>query len=46
MIVEDEQILFKNGYLDKIHSPIITTGNELVGDDIVAFSRQLDRWQL
>lgn len=46
MIAEDEQILFKNGYLDKIHAPIITTGNELVGDSIANFSKQLDRWQL
>ena len=46
MIAEDEQILFKNGYLDKIHPTIITTGNELIGEEITAFSSQLDRWQL
>ena len=46
MLAEDEQILFKNGYLDKIHPTIITTGNELIGEEIAAFSSQLDRWQL
>ena len=42
MIVEDQQVLFSQGYMDAIHSPIITTGNELSGNDIVAFSRQLN----
>ncbi len=46
MIAEDEQILFRNGYIEKIHTPIITTGNELAGDEISDFSKQLDRWQL
>lgn len=46
MIAEDEQIFFKSGYMNKIHSPIITTGNELASDDIAIFSRELDRWQL
>ena len=46
MIAEDEQILFQNGYIEKIHSPIITTGNELSGNMIAEFARHLDRWQL
>ncbi len=46
MIAGDEQILFKNKYVDKIKSPIITTGNELQGAEIASFSKQLDRWQL
>lgn len=46
MIAGDEQILFKNGYVDRTHSPIITTGNELMGEAIADFSRQLDRWEL
>lgn len=46
MIAEDEQILFKNGYVEKINSPIITTANELKGDEIATFSKQLNRWQL
>ena len=30
LINEDEQIFFVNDYQERIHSPIITTGNELV----------------
>ena len=46
MITEDQQILFKEGLLEAIHSPVITTGNELSGDRIVEFSRQLNVKQL
>lgn len=46
MVAEDEQILYKNQYVEKINSPIITTGNELAGDKIGEFSQQLDRFQL
>lgn len=46
MIEGDEQILFAKGYVEKIHSPIITTGNELEGEEISRFSKKLDRWQL
>lgn len=46
LLAEDAQILFRHDYVQKIHSPIITTGNELSGDEIGAFSRKLDRWQL
>ena len=46
LIAEDEQILFRGNYVNKINSPIITTGNELSGDEIGAFSKQLDRLQL
>ena len=42
MIAEDRQILFEQGFSEVIHSPIITTGNELSGEDIVDFSKQLD----
>ncbi|MBR4223189.1 MAG: phage head-tail adapter protein [Oscillospiraceae bacterium] len=38
----DEQVFFSGNYKERIGSPIITTGNELVKDDIAAFSRQLD----
>ena len=41
LIQNDAQILFSGGWPEKIHSPIITTGNELAGEAIVAFSRQL-----
>ena len=46
MIAEDEQILFRNGYVEKINAPIITTGNELSGEDIVSFSKELDCFEL
>lgn len=46
MIAKDEQILFKNDYVKKINTPIITTANELIGNEISDFSKQLDRWQL
>ena len=42
MIAEDQQVLFSQGFHEAIHSPIITTGNELSGDEIAEFSRQLD----
>lgn len=42
LISEDEQIFFASDYRERIHSPIITTGNELVKQQIVDFSRQLD----
>ena len=42
MIAEDPQVLFACGFDKTIHSPIITTGNELSGDAIAEFSRKLD----
>lgn len=42
LIKEDEQIFFKNGYQKRIGSPIITTGNELVKQQITDFSKKLD----
>ena len=42
VIMRDSQILFADSYLEKTGSPIITTGNELKGDAIAAFSKQLD----
>ena len=41
MIAEDQQVLFRDGFQETVHSPIITTGNELAGDEIVTFSKQL-----
>lgn len=41
LILGDEQILFKNDYVSKINSPIITTGNELVKEQIADFSKKL-----
>jgi len=42
MIAGDEQVLFAQDYVKKTGSPIITTGNELKGDAIAEFSRQLN----
>ena len=42
LILADEQIFFRQGYQARIHSPIITTGNELSKQQIAAFSRQLN----
>ena len=42
MIEEDQQVLFSRDFRTAIHSPVITTGNELSGDEIAEFSRQLD----
>ncbi|MCR4679428.1 MAG: phage head-tail adapter protein [Lachnospiraceae bacterium] len=41
MIAEDEQILFREKFLKKTGSPIITTGNELEGEEITEFSKKL-----
>ena len=42
MIAGDRQVLFAQGFDKSVHSPIITTGNELAGDEIAAFSEKLD----
>ena len=42
LINEDEQVLFTDDWQKKIGSPIITTGNELVGEEIAEFSKKLD----
>ena len=42
MIRQDEQVLFTDGWLERTKSPIITTGNELQGEEIASFSEQLD----
>ncbi|MDO4507172.1 MAG: DUF3795 domain-containing protein [Spirochaetales bacterium] len=46
MLECNQQILFRDGYVEKIKSPTITTGNELCGKDIAEFSKCLDRWEL
>ena len=46
MIAEDRQVLFAQGFQEAIHSPLITTGNELSGDGIMAFSKQLNIQEL
>ena len=42
LIKGDEQVFFREGYQKRINSPIITTGNELVKQEIANFSEQLD----
>ena len=42
MIAEDRQVLFALGFDKTIHSTVITTGNELSGDEISEFSKKLD----
>lgn len=41
LIAGDQQILFKGDYKGRINSPIITTGNELVKEEIGEFSKKL-----
>lgn len=42
LIEDDEQIFFKNEYQSRIKSPIITTANELLKEEISEFSKALD----
>ena len=42
IISNDSQVLFTDDHLKKTGSPIITTGNELKGEEIAEFSKQLD----
>ncbi|MBP3806981.1 MAG: phage head-tail adapter protein [Eubacterium sp.] len=42
LIEGDEQVFFREGYQKKINSPIITTGNELVKQEIADFSKLLN----
>lgn len=41
LIAGDEQILFSGDYQRRIQAPIITTGNELIKEEIIDFSKQL-----
>ena len=40
LIKKDKQILFTDSYEQSIHAPVITTGNELDSEKIVAFSKK------
>ena len=42
LIKQDEQVLFGGNWIKKTKSPIITTGNELHGEEIAEFSKKLD----
>ena len=46
LINEDEQVFFAGNYRERIHSPIVTTGNELKKRQIADFSAQLDLQEL
>ncbi|MBP3360908.1 MAG: phage head-tail adapter protein [Clostridia bacterium] len=46
LINEDEQIFFVGNYQERINSPIITTGNELIKQQIADFSGQLNLQEL
>ena len=41
LIADDEQVFFRGDYQKRINAPIITTGNELVKEEIREFSKQL-----
>jgi len=41
LIADDEQVFFKGDYQSRIKSPIITTANELVKEEIEDFSKKL-----
>ena len=46
LIEENNQILFTDDYIKRINAPIITTGNELNGDEISEFSSTLNLKEL
>ncbi len=46
LISEDEQVFLVGDYQERINSPIITTGNELVKQQIADFSKQLNLKEL
>ncbi len=46
LISENEQVFFAGNYQERINSPVITTGNELVKEQIEDFSKQLNMKEL
>ena len=42
LVCGDEEVLFTGNYQNRIGSPLITTGNELVKEQISDFTKQLD----
>lgn len=42
LVAEDDQVFFKEDYQKRINAAIITTGNELVKQEIADFSKELD----
>lgn len=46
LINKSKQVFFSGNYRERINSPIITTGNELVKEQIAEFSKQLNMKEL
>lgn len=46
LIRKDEQVFFAGEHQQKMHAPIITTGNELMKEEIADFSKELDLFAL
>ena len=46
LIADDEQIFVRGDYQKRINAPIITTGNELIKEEIQEFSKQLQMDEL
>ena len=46
VIDEDEQVFFAGNYQERINAPIITTGNELIKQQIADFSKHLNLEEL
>ena len=46
VINEDEQVFFSGNYQERINAPIITTGNELIKQQIADFSKHLNLEEL
>ncbi|MGI5857126.1 MAG: phage head-tail adapter protein [Candidatus Merdivicinus sp.] len=46
VINEDEQVFFAGNYQERINAPIITTGNELIKQQIADFSKHLNLEEL
>ena len=42
LINENEQVVFSDNYQERINSPIITTGNELIIEQIAGFPKRLN----
>lgn len=46
LIARDRQVLFTDAWQQRVGSPTVTTGNELTGEEIAAFSAKLDPTEL
>lgn len=46
LIADDQQVFFSGNYKERTESPLITTGNELSGQEIADFSSRLNLTEL